>query len=134
MHRMKFNEFEILTRLKTGDNIKNIFNVKIINIQHDFKMGKPFWVIIAFTTELDKIDDMFENGVNYEVEIIFVSHLKNITYNHYREQPKSMLVRKLLRRYKENGINKNFENNWVPDLFLMKFGECDEVEVCHGFN
>ena len=49
-------------------------------------------------------------------EIVFISDPKDITRQHYLEQPKSMLCRKLIRRFHES-TSQNFEYKWLPDSF-----------------
>ena len=51
-----------------------------------------------------------------EIEIVFISDLKDITRQHYLELPKSMLCRKLIRRYHES-TPLDFEFKWLPDSF-----------------
>ena len=51
-----------------------------------------------------------------EREIVFISDPKDITQNHYLEEPKSMLCRKLNRRFHES-TPLDFEYNWLPDNF-----------------
>ena len=51
-----------------------------------------------------------------ETEIVFVSDPKDITQKHYLEQPKSMLCRKLIRRFHES-TSQDFEYKWLPDSF-----------------
>ena len=127
MHRKKFNEYEILVRLKKDDNMKNIYNAKWINLQYDFEMGMPLLATNKFASELDKVVDTFEEGVNYEVEIIFVSDLGKITYIPFLDQPKPILTRKLFRLYQENRIKEIYKRNWERDCILMRHGECDKV-------
>ena len=51
-----------------------------------------------------------------EIEIVFISDPKDITRQHYLEQAKSMLCRKLIRRFHES-TPLDFEYNWLPDSF-----------------
>ena len=51
-----------------------------------------------------------------EIEIISISYPKDITQKHYLEQPKSMLFRKLTRKFHESS-SQDFEYNWLPDSF-----------------
>ena len=51
-----------------------------------------------------------------EIEVVFISDPKNITQKHYLEQPKSMLYRKLIRKFHES-TSQDFEYNWLPDSF-----------------
>ena len=51
-----------------------------------------------------------------ETEIVFMTHLKDMTSSHFSQQPKSMLCRKRLRRYfevKSEAINV-FDYKWLP--------------------
>ena len=50
----------------------------------------------------------------YEIEIVFISDPKDITRQHYLELPKSMLCRKLIRKFHES-TSQDFEYNWLPD-------------------
>ena len=60
-----------------------------------------------------------------EIEIVFISDPKDITRQHYLEQPKSMLCRKLIRRLLES-TPLDFEYNWLPDSFK-------DLSVCFTF-
>ena len=51
-----------------------------------------------------------------EVEMVFISDLKLISRQHHLEQPKSMLCRKLIRRFHES-TSQDFEYKWLPDSF-----------------
>ena len=51
-----------------------------------------------------------------KIEIVFISDPKDITRQHYLEQPKSLLCRKLIRRFHES-TSQDFEYKWLPDSF-----------------
>ena len=51
-----------------------------------------------------------------EIEIVFILDLDDITREHYFEQPKSMLCRKLIRRFRESS-SQDFEYKWLPHSF-----------------
>ena len=51
-----------------------------------------------------------------EKEIVFISDLKDISQQHYLEQPKSMLCRKLIRKFHES-TSQDFEYKWLPVSF-----------------
>ena len=51
-----------------------------------------------------------------EMEIVFISDPKDITRQHYLEQPKSLLCRKLIRRFLLS-TPLDFEYNWLPDSY-----------------
>ena len=53
--------------------------------------------------------------VTPEVEMLFISDFLHITRNHYLQLPKSMLCRKLIRRFHES--TQDFEYKWLPDSF-----------------
>ena len=57
-----------------------------------------------------------------EIEIVFISDLKDMTFFHYLNQPKSMICRKMIRRFFEvKGEDIiDFEYNWLPDCFWVK--------------
>ena len=60
-----------------------------------------------------------------EIEIVFISDPKDITGEHYLEQPKSMLCRKLIRGFHES-TSQDFEYKWLPDSFK-------DLRVCFTF-
>ena len=51
-----------------------------------------------------------------EIEIVFISDLKHISQQHYLEQPKSMLCRKLIRKFHES-TSQHFKYKWLPVSF-----------------
>ena len=51
-----------------------------------------------------------------EVEIVFIPDPKDITRQHYLEQPKSMPCRKLIRKL-HGSTSQDFEYNWLPHSF-----------------
>ena len=57
-----------------------------------------------------------------EVEILFISDLKDMTYTHYMEQPKSMICPKKKKKFfevKGEDIN-DFEYDWIPGCFMYE--------------
>ena len=60
-----------------------------------------------------------------EIEIVFISDPKDNTRQHYLEQPKSMLCRKIIIRFHEP-TPLDFEYNWLPDPFK-------DLRVCFTF-
>ena len=51
-----------------------------------------------------------------EINIIFISDLKDITFFQYMDQSKSMLCRKLVRNFYGRDY-ENFDYNWLPKCF-----------------
>ena len=53
-----------------------------------------------------------------EINIIFLSNLKDITFFHFMEQPKSMLCRKLVRNIID-GSYDSYDYKWLPECFEL---------------
>ena len=63
--------------------------------------------------------DTFDRKINNEVDeinMIFMSDLKDIEFFYYMNQPRSMLCRKLLRNFIEENYG-DFDYNWLPKCF-----------------
>ena len=122
-HTRKNNFFTIQITLKAFEDT-NILSHKIrvtnyvtYNIQSEYYS--------TFTTEiasdlLQKVISIYYGGkyspkIISEIEIVFISDPKDITQKHYLEQPKSMLCRKLIRRFYVSP--QDFENKWLPHSF-----------------
>ena len=58
----------------------------------------------------------------HETDIVFISDLEDMSFHHYFEQPKSMLCRKLIRRFHESTQDEIyvFDYKWLPDCFFLK--------------
>ena len=76
----------------------------------------------ACTTEsacdfLHKVKSIYSSSEIFrKIEIIFTSDPKDITRQHYLDQPKSMLCRKMVRRFHES-TSQDFEYERLPDSF-----------------
>ena len=66
---------------------------------------------------LDTFDRNMNNG-NDEINILFIFDLKIITLSHYMNQPRSMLCRKLERKFIEEDF-RDFNYNWLPKCFRL---------------
>ena len=64
---------------------------------------------------LDTFDMNINNEVD-EIKKIIISDLKDIKFSHYMAQPKSMLCRKLTRKFIEEDFG-DFDYNWLPKCF-----------------
>ena len=64
------------------------------------------------------ISGYFDNDIKIipEIEIVFISDLEDINKAHHLELPKSMLCRKLIRKFHELP-SRDFEYKWLPDSF-----------------
>ena len=63
--------------------------------------------------------DTFDRNINNEVveiNMIFISDLKKLTFSHYMAQLKSMLCRKIVRIFIEKDLG-DFDYNWLPNCF-----------------
>ena len=91
------------------------------DVNYDPKLTRVdlLWLFCMNGEGLEAVVDNLENDINYDVEILFISHFNNITYEQYFEQPLSNLTRKFLRRYMENGEEiRGFD--WIPASFKAK--------------
>ena len=82
----------------------------------------PIYVKVSEREFLDIVDrNCAYNIISDEIDIIFISKPKEITLQHYMEQPRSMLCRKLERNYiAENdppNDDRHFDYNLLPYCF-----------------
>ena len=82
----------------------------------------PIYVKVSEREFLDIIDkNCAYNIISDEIDIIFISKLKEMTLQHYMKQPRSMLCRKLERDYIEENYqvvdNRDFDYNFLPYCF-----------------
>ena len=78
--------------------------------------------------DCDFLDKAIRNYLNQssidkieEIEIVFISDLKDMTYTHYIKQPKSMICRNMIRtiiEVKGEDIN-DFEYIWLPGCLCV---------------
>ena len=80
---------------------------------HD-DVGMPLTLIGPCVDYLDRF--YFHNDFFDEINIIFISDLKDITFFRYMQQPRSMLVSKLIRNYLEKQRG-DLDYNWLPNCF-----------------
>ena len=127
-HKKKFNEFTVTINWKKNDMIINkISNPRTIALQrtHMFKPDMfeiPIYVKVSEREFVDIVDRYCAYKIiSDEIDIIFISKLKEITLQHYMKQPRSMLCRKLERNYiAENdprNYDRHFEYKFLPYCF-----------------
>ena len=123
-HTKNFNLFTVCTSLRFDDDNdprnqkRNISNNVTYTIQSEHSS--------TFTTELasDFLHRVITIYLSHEccpeiipqIEIVFMSDSEDITREHYLQHPKSMLCRKLIRRYHEPS-SQDFEYKWLSDSF-----------------
>ena len=82
----------------------------------------PIYVKVTERQFLDIVNrNCIYNTISDEIDIIFISKLREMTLQHYMKQPRSMLCRKLERNYIGEGDPppdvKDFEYNFLPYCF-----------------
>ena len=122
-NKKKFNEFTVTINCKRNDMIINKISIpRTITLQktHMFKPHMfeiPIYVKVSEREFLDIVDrNCAYNIISDEVDIIFISKLKEMTLQHYMKQPRSMLCRKLERNYIEEDY-KDFDYKFLPYCF-----------------
>ena len=127
-HKKKFNEFTVMIIWKKNDMIKNKISIpRTITLQrtHMFKPDMfeiPIYVKVSEREFLNIVDrNCAYKTISDEIDIIFISELKEMTLQHYVNQPRSMLCRKLERDYIEEIYqivdNSDYEYNFLPNCF-----------------
>ena len=127
-HKKKFNEFTVTIIWRKKDMIiKKISFPRTITLlrTHMFRPNMfelPIYVKVTEREFLDVVDrNCVYNTISDEVDIIFISKLREMTLQHYMEQPRSMLCRTLERIYieeSEGSLNdRDFEYNFLPYCF-----------------
>ena len=77
----------------------------------------PIYVKVSEREFVDIVDrNCTYNIISDEIDIIFISKLKELTLQHYMKQPRSMLCRKLERNYIEEDY-RDFDYNFLPYCF-----------------
>ena len=82
----------------------------------------PIYIAVSKREFLDIVGrNCAYNKISDEIDIIFISKLKEMTLQHYMKQPRSILCRKLGRNYIEEDYpppdNKDFDYNLLPYCF-----------------
>ena len=127
-HKKKFNEFTVRIIWKKINMIINKITVPCTNTYQKTHPFRPFMFEIPIYVEVSSHEflDIVNSNCVYniitdEINIIFISNLKEMTLQHYIEQPRSMLCRKLERNYIEENYPKpdemDFDYNFLPYCF-----------------
>ena len=109
-HTRKFKFFTISILLREYDGEHPLNHKIIVSKYVTYSIESDHYT--TFTTEsasyfLHQVISIYFSHrcspkINPEIEIAFLSDPKDITREHYLEQPKSMLYRKLIRRFHES--------------------------------
>ena len=127
-HKKKFNEFTVTIIWKKNDMIINKISIpRTITLRRTYMFKPdvfkiPIYVKVSEREFLDLVDrNCAYNIISDEINIIFISKLEEITLQHYMEQPRSMLSRKLERNYIAENDPPNddgdFDYNFLPYCF-----------------
>ena len=115
-HKKNFDNFSVCVMWKKNDMLKNNISVPCTITFQKTHMFKPSMVelpIFVRVSSLDFLDTFDRNCTNDEldeVNIIFISDLKDLTLSHYIDQPRSMLCGKLERNFIEEDF-RDFDYN-----------------------
>ena len=118
-HKKKFNKFTITIIWKKNDMIINKISVPHTITLRRTDMFKPVMFEIPIYVEVSKreFQDIVDGNCIYniisdEIDIIFISKLKEMTLQHSMKQPRSMWCRTIERNY-----DRDFEYNFLPYCF-----------------
>ena len=129
-HKKKFNRFRKDVIWKRNDVIINKISVPCTITYLQTHMFKPIMeeMPVCVKVPLNEVQNMIDrrcvyNLITDEINILFISKLKDITISHYVEQPRSMLCRKLER----NSIElddpaldpEDFDYHFFPECFRL---------------
>ena len=122
----KFERFTICLIWKKDNQIKvkiSIPNTICVNIEYKYinpKNNRFSRSTISCVDYLDKFHHCGALEIHLpfdELNIIITSDIKDMTFYHYMEQPKSMLCRKLIGYYLMNE-RRELRYNWLPNCFV----------------
>ena len=127
-HKKKFNEYTVSNIWKKRDMIINKISIpRTITLRrtHMFKPDVfeiPIYVKVSEREFLDIVDkNCAYKIISVEIDIIFISKLKELTLQHYMKQPRSILCRKIERNYVQEcdppSADRDFDYNFLPYCF-----------------
>ena len=127
-HKKKYNNFGVLIVCKMNgevtDEIKLPFSLVMKKKYTAF--GKMLDCECGIRPCFEYLDDYFFNDNLYdEINNIFISDFKDLTFYHYMNQPKSMLSRKLIIIPLQNQIGDH-THKWLPKCFVYNYIPTDE--------
>ena len=120
-HNKNFERFTVRLDWLKDNVIKDAVNIpNMMILQKCYKRGlqddgEEILSLVTCDVYLSEFHDMMTEKSD-EVHIIFTSDLRDITFFHYMQQPKSMLVRRLIGIYLK-GKKENFDYHWLPKCF-----------------
>ena len=105
---------------KKNDMPINKTSVPSINTLEKPLLLKPSMIELPIKIRVSPLDflDTFHRNINNkvdEINIKFISVLDDMSFSHYKDQPKSMLCGKVARNFIEDF--GDFDHNWLPNCF-----------------
>ena len=70
-------------------------------------------------------DCFFISSFCDEINIIFISDFRDLSFYHYMNLPKSMLTRKLIINLLQNK-SEDYTHEWLPNCFIFNYIPTDE--------
>ena len=106
---------------KKNDMLINKISIPSTNTLQKPHLFQPIMIEIPIEVRVTPLGflDTFDRNIKDEVDeidILFISDLKDMAFSLYMAQRKSMLCRKLVRNFIEEDFG-NFDYNWLPNCF-----------------
>ena len=103
-HKKKLNSFTVLIVFKMNNEVVN-------------KIELPSYIVMKTGVKpcFEYIDDcLYIDSFCDEINIIFISDFRDITFYHYMNQPMSKLTRKLIKNLLQNQSG-DYTHGWLPN-------------------
>ena len=114
-HKKKFNSFSVLVVLKTVDGVEHK-----IKLQSCLIMENGEKLCYEYINDCLSIDSFCD-----EINIIFISNFRDITFYHYMNQPMSKLTRKHILNILQNQ-SCVYTQGWLPNCFALNYKPTDK--------
>ena len=127
-HKKKFNSFGVLMVCKMNGDVSNKVKLSssLVLEKKYTAFGKMLDGKCGIRPGFEYIDDYFFIDDLYdEINIIFISDFKDITFYHCMNQPKSMLSGKLIINLLQNQ-SRNFTHKRLPTCFVYNYIPIDD--------
>ena len=121
-HKKKFDNFSVCVMWKKYDvlvikiSVPNAITLQKSHLIEPSLIELPIEVRVPSPDFSDTFDIICTNNEVDEIVTIFISDLKDLTFSHYMDQPKSVLCRKLVRNFIGEDFG-DFDYNWLPNCF-----------------
>ena len=126
--KKKFNGFDVLIVYKMNGEVSNKVKLpsSLVMERKYTAFGKILDGESGIKPCFEYIDDyFFIDNLYDEINIIFISDFRDISFYHYLNQPKSMLSRKLTINLLQNQ-SQEYNHKWLPNCFVYNYIPTDE--------